>query len=136
MEGMRHQHGYWERSGLQEVLPSHPHATPWLPPGLSGFGEGVGRGARLAGAGAVFVVPAIHAAAPGIHKEVADSVELQAQLLGDGDLHLLGRALVLLEDGDECAALQVCEDQPLLFGRHVAVFVLLLLLALAGCKGW
>lgn len=133
MERMRHQHGYWERSGLQEVLPSHP--TPWLPPGLSGFGEGGGRGARLAGAGAVLVVPAVHAAAPGIHEEVADGVELQAQLLGDGDLHLLGRALVLLEDGDECAALQVREDQPLLFGHHVAVFVMLLLLALAGCEG-
>lgn len=131
----RHQHGYWERSGIQEVPPPHPHATLWLPPGVSDLGESGGRGARLAGAGAVLVVPAVHAAAPGIHEEVADSVELQAQLLGDGDLHLLGRALVLLEDGDECAALQVREDQPLLFGHHVAVFVMLLLLALAGCEG-
>ena len=56
------------------------------------------------------VVPAVHTTAACIHEEVADSAELQAELLGDGDLHFLGWTLVLLEDGDECAALQVCED--------------------------
>lgn len=78
------------------------------------------------------VVPAVHAAAARIHEEVADGAELQPQLLGDGDLHFLGWALVLLEDGDERAALQVGEDQALLLGRCVAVLVLLLFFAFAG----
>lgn len=78
------------------------------------------------------VVPAVHAAAPCVHKEVADGAELQAELLGDGDLHLFGWTLVLLEYGDECAALQVSEDEALLLGRRVAVLVLLLFFALAG----
>lgn len=56
------------------------------------------------------VVPAVHAAAACVHEEVADGAELQAELLGDGDLHFLGRAFVLLEDGDERATLQVRED--------------------------
>lgn len=77
---------------------------------LSGLGEGGGRGAWLPGAGTVVIVPAVHTAAASIHEEVADGAELQAELLGDGDLHFLGWTLVLLEDGDECAALQVSED--------------------------
>lgn len=78
------------------------------------------------------IVPAIHAAAARIHEEVADGAELQAELLGDGDLHFLGWTLVLLEDGDECAALQVSEDQTLFLGRCVAILVLLLFFAFAG----
>lgn len=78
------------------------------------------------------VVPTVHASASRVHEEIADGAELQAQLLGDGDLHFLGWTLVLLKDGDERTALQVGEDQPLLLGRCVAVLVLLLLLALAG----
>lgn len=78
------------------------------------------------------IVPAVHAAAARIHEEVADGAELQAELLGDGDLHFLGWTLVLLEDGDECAPLQVSEDQTLFLGRRVAVLVLLLFFALAG----
>lgn len=78
------------------------------------------------------VVPTVHAAATRIHEEVADGAELQAQLLGDGDLHFLGGTLVLLENGDERASLQVGEDQSLFLGRRVAVLVLLLLFALAG----
>lgn len=105
---------------------------PEGPPLLSGLGESGGRRARLPGAAAVVVVPAVHAAAPRVHEEVADGAELQAELLGDGDLHFLGWALVLLEDGDESAALQVGEDQALLLGRRVAVLVLLLFFALAG----
>lgn len=80
----------------------------------------------------MIIVPAVHAAAARIHEEVADGAELQAELLGDGDLHFLGWTLVLLEDGDECAALQVSEDQTLFLGRRVAVLVLLLFFALAG----
>lgn len=77
-------------------------------------------------------MPAVHAAPACVHEEVADGAELQAKLLGDGDLHFLGRPLVLLEDGDESAALQVGEDQALLLGRCVAILVLLLFFALAG----
>lgn len=99
---------------------------------LSGFGEGGGGCARLPGAGTMVIVPAVHAAAARIHEEVADGAELQAKLLRDGDLHFLGWALVLLEDGDECAALQVSEDQTLFLGCCVAVLVLLLFFAFAG----
>lgn len=57
-----------------------------------------------AGAAAV-VGPFVQAAAAGIHEEVADGAELQAELLRDGELHLLGRPLVLLEDGQQGAPL-------------------------------
>lgn len=78
------------------------------------------------------IVPAVNAAAASIHEEVADGAELQSELLGNGDLHFLGWTLVLLEDGDERASLQVSEDQALFLGRRVAVLVLLLFFALAG----
>lgn len=110
-------------------LVPRPSEGPLL---LSGLGEGGGGCARLPRAGAVVIVPAVHAAAACVHEEVADGAELQAELLGDGDLHFLGGTLVLLEDGDECAALQVSEDQALLLGHRVAVLVLLLFFAFAG----
>lgn len=78
------------------------------------------------------IMPAVHTAAACIHEEVADGAELQAELLGDGNLHFLRWALVLFEDGDECAPLQISEDQPLFLGCRVAVLVLLLFFALAG----
>lgn len=81
----------------------------------------------------VFLMPAIDAAATRVHEEVADGAEFQAQLLRDGHLHFLRGPLVLLENGDECAALQIGEDQALLLGCHIAFLVLLLFLALAGC---
>lgn len=99
----------------------------------SGLGEGGGRGAGLNRAGRVLVLPAVHAATAGVHEEVADGGELQAQLLGDGHLHLFAGTLVLFEDGDEGPPLQVREDQTLFLGYHVSVFVLLLFLSLAGC---
>lgn len=102
-------------------------------PARSRFGESGGRGAGLTGTGRVLVLPAVHAATPGVHEEVADGGELQTQLLRDGDLHLFAGSLVLLEDGDERSALQVGEDQTLLLGDHVSVFVLFLFLSLAGC---
>ena len=110
-------------------LVPQPSEGPLL---LSGLGEGGGGCARLTRAGTVVVMPAVHTAAACVHEEIADGAELQAELLGDGDLHFLGWALVLLEDGDECAALQVSEDQTLFLGRRVAVLVLLLFFALAG----
>ncbi len=82
----------------------------------------------------MLVLPAIRASSACVHEEVADGGELQAQLLGDGDLHLFAGPLVLLEDGDERSPLQVGEDQTLLLGHRVSVFVLLLFLSLAGCQ--
>lgn len=103
------------------------------PAGASGLGEGGGGAGRARGGGAGLLGPAVHAAAPRVHEEIADGVELQAQLLGDGDLHLLGRPLVLLEDGDERAPLQVGEHQPLLLGLQRPLLLLVVLLPLAGC---
>lgn len=80
-------------------------------------------------------MPLLKAAAPGVHEEVADSCELQAQLLGNGDLHLFGWAFVLLEDGKECSALEVGEHQAGFFLGIVPVFVWFLLFAFARLKG-
>lgn len=58
------------------------------------------------------VHPLVQAATACIHEEVTDSGQLQAQLLGDGQLQLFGWALVLLENGMERPPLHVCEHQP------------------------
>lgn len=79
-------------------------------------------------------MPFLQAAAPGIHEEVTDSGQLQAKLLGDGDLHFLRRALVLLEDGKECSALEVCEHQAGFLLGVVPVFIRFLLFAFACYK--
>lgn len=100
--------------------------------GASRLGEGGGAGGS-AGGRAGLLGPAVHAAAPRVHEEIADGVELQAELLRDGDLHFLGRPFVLLKDGDQRASLQVGEHQALLLGLQGALLLLLLLLALAGC---
>lgn len=113
-------------AGFEEVRPALRR---------SGLGEGRGRGAGLNRAGRVLVLPAVHAATAGVHEEVADGGELQAQLLRDGHLHLFAGTLVLFEDCDERPPLQVREDQTLFLGYHVSVFVLLLFLSLAGCHG-
>ncbi len=101
------------------------------------LGEGGGRGAWLAGTGymavMVFLMPAVNAAATCIHEEVADGAKFQSQLLRDGHLHFPWGPLVLLENGDECAPLQVGEDQALLLGCHIAFLVLLLFLTFASC---
>jgi len=96
----------------------------------SRFGTGAGR--RGGAPGAQVVLPLLQAAPPGVHEEVADGGELQAQLLGDGDLHLFGGPLVLLEDGEERSALEVREDQARLLLGAAPLFVRLLLFALAG----
>ncbi len=101
------------------------------------LGEGGGRGAWLAGTGymavMVFLMPAVNAAATCVHEEVADSAVFKSQLLRDGQLHFLRGTLILLENGDECAPLQVGEDQTLLLGCHIAFLVLLLFLTFASC---
>lgn len=76
-------------------------------------------------------MPFLQAAAPGVHEEVTDSGQLQPELLGDGDLHFLRRALVLLEDGEERPALEVGEHQAGFLLGVVPVFVRFLLFALA-----
>lgn len=100
----------------------------------SGLGEG-GSSCPGARGGTRLLSPAVHAAATGVHEEVADSIELQAQLLRDGGLHLLGRPLVLLEDGNQRAALQVCEHEALLLRLQSPLLLLILLFTLAGWKG-
>lgn len=85
-----------------------------------------------AGAGSV-VCPFVQAPAAGVHEEVADRSEFEAKLLRDGELHLLGWPLVLLEDGQQGAALQVGEDQPGLLWRAVALLRRVLLLPFARC---
>lgn len=81
------------------------------------------------------VCPFVQATAAGVHEEVADGAEFEAQLLRDGELHLLGRPLVLLEDGQQGASLQVSEDQPGLLWCAVALLCRVLLLPFAGCEG-
>lgn len=96
-------------------------------------GNAGARGAR--GGRAALVGPLVEVASAGVHEEVADGGELQAQLLGDGDLQLFGGAVVLPEDGLERAALQVREHQPGALGALVALQLgLLLLLPLARCR--
>lgn len=79
-------------------------------------------------------MPFLQAAAPGIHEEVTDGGQLQPKLLGNGDLHFLRRALVLLEDGEERPALEIREHQAGFLLGVVPVFVWLLLFALARCQ--
>lgn len=86
------------------------------------------------GRAAAFLHPLVQAPPPGVHEEVADGGELQAQLLRNGDLKVLGGALVLVEDGVQRAALDVGEDQPVALRDVVSVcFALLLLFPFAGC---
>jgi len=68
------------------------------------------------------VHPLIQASAARIHKEVADCGQLEAQLLGDGDLQLFRRTLVLLKDGVERPPLHIREHQPGLL-RHIPPLV-------------
>lgn len=100
-------------------------------PSRFGTSAGGGRGAPCA----QIVLPLLQAAAPGVHEEFADGCELQAQLLGNGDLHLFGRAFVLLENGEERSALEVSEHQAGFLLRIVPVFVWFLFFAFARLKG-
>lgn len=80
------------------------------------------------------ICPFVQAPAAGVHEEVADRSEFEAKLLRDGELHLFGWPLVLLKDGQQGTALQVCEDQPGLLWRVVALLRCVLLLPLARCE--
>lgn len=55
------------------------------------------------------VHPLVQTPAPSVHEEVTDRGQLEAQLLGNGELQLFGWTLVLLEDGMERPPLHVCE---------------------------
>lgn len=118
-----------------DVQPS-PHPPHQPPPHQlsSRFGTSAGRG-RLAAWAASVICPFVQAATAGVHEEVADCAELKAQLLRDGELHLLGRPFVLLKDGQQGAPLQVSEDQPGLLWCAVALLGRVLLLPFAGCQG-
>jgi len=85
----------------------------------------------LAAGAASVVHPFVQTPAAGVHEEVADGGEFEAQLLRDGKLHLLGRSLVLLEDGQQGAPLQVGEDQPRFLWCVVVVLRCVLLLTFA-----
>lgn len=122
---------------LAPSAPSPPHLlggpASCRAAGHCGGGDAGARGTR--GGGTALVRPLVDVAAASVHEEVADGGELQAQLLGDGDLQLFGRAVVLPKDGQERAPLQVREHQPGALGALVALqLALLLLLPLAGCR--
>lgn len=83
------------------------------------------------------VLPLVLRPATGVHEEVPDGAEFKSELLGDGDLHLLGGSLRLLKNGLQGAPLEVGKDQAGFLGG-VGVLLLLLLLfffPFAGCKG-
>jgi len=46
-----------------------------------------------------------------VHEEVCDGRHFEAELFGDGRLHVLVRPASFLEDGEQSAALDVGEDQ-------------------------
>ncbi|TNN39935.1 hypothetical protein EYF80_049892 [Liparis tanakae] len=104
------------------------------PSASSGFGAGVGAVGQVVAAGAV-VHPLVEAAAACVHEEVADRGQLQAQLLGDGDLQLFGRTLVLLEDGVERPPLHVGEHQARLLGHAAPLAAAVVLLLTLACCG-
>lgn len=124
--------------------PRPPHQIFWVgwssrrAAGHCGGGHAGARGAR--GGRTALVRPLVDVASAGVHEEVADGGELQAQLLGDGDLHLFGRTAVLSEDGYQGTTLQVCEDQPLLLWHLVtlssSVFLLTLTCVLLLVDAW
>lgn len=81
------------------------------------------------------VHPFVQAPPARIHKEVADGGQLEAELLGDGELQLFGWALVFFEDGMECPSLHIGEHQTRLL-RHVATLAaaMVLFLTFTCCK--
>lgn len=111
-----------------------PQLQPPCFPSCFGAGHGGAGGVGGCSGGPAVLHPLVQAAAPGVHEEVADGGELEAQLLGDGELQFLGGALVLVEDGVQRAALDVREDQAVSLRRVASLgLALLLLFPLAGC---
>lgn len=103
-----------------------PLGPPVQKPLSSGFGEIGSGGDRLPRAASITllvpIMPLGSAATPGVHKKVAHCVELQTQLLCDGQLHFFAGPPILLKYGDERAALQVCKHKALLL-RNCAAFL-------------
>lgn len=83
---------------------------------------------------AVVVLPLVQRTPPGVHKEIGNCGDFQAQLLGDGCLHLLAGTFGFLEYSMQCSPLDVGEDQTRLFWGSVLLwrFVHIQFLALAG----
>lgn len=106
---------------------------PSLPPG-SRFGTSAGGGRRVARTS--LVQPFVQAASPGVHEEVAYSVQFQSQLLRDGQLHFFGWTLVLFKDGQKCSSLQVRENQPRFLWCIAPVFARVLLFSFARFGGF
>ena len=75
----------------------------------------------------------VERAAPRVHEEVGDGGDLEAELVGDGRLHLLARPLRLLEDGHQRAPLDVGEHQARLLRTGHFLFYHIVF-AFAGCK--
>ncbi len=105
-----------------------------IPRAGSRFGTSAGGGRRVAQI--PLVQPFVQAASAGVHEEVADSVQFQTQLLWDGQLHLFGRTLVLLKDGQKCSPLQVCETQPRFLWCIASVFARVQLFSFARFGGF
>lgn len=95
-----------------------------------GTSAGGGRVSRTS-----LVQPFVEAASAGVHEEVADSAELEAQLLRDGQLHFFGWTFVFFKDGQKCSPLQIGENQPRFLWCIASVFAGILLLSLARFKG-
>lgn len=60
---------------------------------------------RASGGRTALFAPAVDISATRVHKEVAYGGELKAQLLGDGDLQVFGRSVILSENGQKSATL-------------------------------
>ncbi|GBM27242.1 hypothetical protein AVEN_255103-1 [Araneus ventricosus] len=52
------------------------------------------------------VLPLVLRAAAGVHEEVSNRAEFESELLGDGNLHLLGGSLRFLKNGLQGAPLE------------------------------
>lgn len=53
----------------------------------------------------------VEGASARVHEEVGDRRHFEAELVGDGRLHVLVRSTRLLEDGEQRATLDVGEDE-------------------------
>lgn len=87
------------------------------------------------GGWASILAPAVEVSTASVHEEVADSGQLEAQLLCNCHLQLFGRSLVFSEDRHQCTSLQVCEDQASTLWSLVSFLLGLLLLLPLTCWG-
>ena len=67
----------------------------------------------------LLVLPLVHGAASGVHKEIAHRGHLEAELLRYSHLHFFGRPLGLLENSLQCSPLNISENEAGLFGQRL-----------------